>query len=146
MLLDRKNKEKEIVAISKKIKDKLFYLHLFSEEDDAPQSQSDNELQQYTCEEEMVPEILKSEIRYGIKNKKKITKLQGDPLSPKLFAATLKSVFKNLHSMESFGININGMKLNNLRFADDLVIFAEDAQTLELASQQLALESKKDLP
>lgn len=67
---------------------------------------------------------------------------QGDPLSPKLFAATLESVFKKLQ-WESFGISINGVKLNNLRFADDLVIFAEDAQTLGLMLQQLADESGK---
>ncbi|GBP52074.1 Retrovirus-related Pol polyprotein from type-2 retrotransposable element R2DM; Endonuclease [Eumeta japonica] len=49
---------------------------------------------------------------------------QGDPLSPKLFIAVLEDIFKNL-DWEQFGININGSNLNHLRFADDIVLFAE---------------------
>ena len=40
-------------------------------------------------------------------------------------------------------MNINGIKLNHLRFADDLVIFAEDPNTLQKMLQELSDESKK---
>ncbi|XP_052750861.1 uncharacterized protein LOC128200685 [Galleria mellonella] len=67
---------------------------------------------------------------------------QGDPLSPKLFIAVLEDVFRNL-DWEHFGININGVNLNNLRFADDIVIFATKPGILQNMLQQLDLESKK---
>lgn len=46
---------------------------------------------------------------------------QGDPLSPKLFIAVLENIFRNLN-WDNLGLNINGVKLNHLRFADDIVI------------------------
>ncbi|GBP20272.1 Retrovirus-related Pol polyprotein from type-2 retrotransposable element R2DM; Endonuclease [Eumeta japonica] len=49
---------------------------------------------------------------------------QGDHLSPKLFSAVLENIFRNLN-WEGFGMNINGSRLNHLRFADDLVLFEE---------------------
>ena len=44
---------------------------------------------------------------------------QGDLISPKLFTATIQEVFKNAQ-LEEKGINIDGEKLRNLRFADDV--------------------------
>lgn len=67
---------------------------------------------------------------------------QGDPLSPKLFSAVLESIFRNLN-WEGFGLNINGSKLNHLRFADDLVLFEENPEILEKMIQDLNTESKK---
>ena len=55
---------------------------------------------------------------------------QGDPISPKLFTATIQEVFKNVQ-LEEKGININGNKLSNLRFADDLALRTEDVRDLE---------------
>ncbi len=55
--------------------------------------------------------------------KKKVK--QGDPLSPALFNCALEEVFKNLKTeWETKGININGQNITNLRFADDIVLFA----------------------
>ncbi|GBP79249.1 Craniofacial development protein 2 [Eumeta japonica] len=67
---------------------------------------------------------------------------QGDPLSPKLFSAILESVFRDLE-WEKDGINIDGKKLNHLRFADDLVLITDNATTLQHMLQQLTEASRK---
>lgn len=67
---------------------------------------------------------------------------QGDPLSPKLFTAVLENIFRNIHWYD-FGINVNGTNLNHLRFADDIVIFAERSDILQTMLQQLGDESRK---
>ncbi len=61
---------------------------------------------------------------------------QGDPLFPILFNTTLKKIFRNLH-WESKGLPINGLKLSNLRFADDIVLVAETMEELtEMVQEQ----------
>ena len=67
---------------------------------------------------------------------------QGDPLSPKLFNATLEEVFKKAE-MEEEGININGEMLSNLRFADDVAIFASSIESLERQFNRLHKESNR---
>ncbi|CAH2097985.1 unnamed protein product [Euphydryas editha] len=67
---------------------------------------------------------------------------QGDPLSPKLFSAVLENIFRKLN-WEDFGLNINGSKLNHLRFADDLILFEEKPDILEQMIQSLNEESEK---
>ena len=53
---------------------------------------------------------------------------QGDPISPILFNATLEDMMRKLVSKWSnqrgHGIQVQGRKLTNLRFADDLLLFA----------------------
>ena len=44
---------------------------------------------------------------------------QGDTISPKLFTATLESIFRRLN-WENKGVKIDGEFLSNLRFADDI--------------------------
>lgn len=67
---------------------------------------------------------------------------QGDPLSPKLFAAVLEEIFKKL-DWEVQGIKINGEMLSHLRFADDLVILATTKDELEQMLNDLDTESRK---
>lgn len=67
---------------------------------------------------------------------------QGDPLSPKLFSAVLENIIRQLE-WDNFGIKINGSKLHHLRFADDLILFAENSTTLQSMLLQLTSESKK---
>ncbi len=55
------------------------------------------------------------EIKKGVK--------QGDALSPTLFNSALEEVFKKV-KWEQKGININGKRITNLRFADDVALFA----------------------
>ena len=52
---------------------------------------------------------------------------QGDPISPKLFTATVQEVFKNAQ-LDKKGINIDGEKLSNLRFTDDVALTSEDVR------------------
>lgn len=65
---------------------------------------------------------------------------QGDPLSPKLFSAVLEKVFQSL-DWDQYGLNINGTKINHLRFADDLILITDNPDTLETMLQELAKES-----
>ena len=55
---------------------------------------------------------------------------QGDPISPKLFTSILENQFRKLNWVDE-GININGERLTNLRFADDVVLIAKSAEELE---------------
>ena len=49
---------------------------------------------------------------------------QGDTISPKLFTATLESIFRRLN-WENKGVKIDGEFLSNLRFADDIFLFLD---------------------
>ena len=49
---------------------------------------------------------------------------QGDTISPKLFTATLESIFRRLN-WENEGVKIDGEFLSNLRFADDIFLCTE---------------------
>lgn len=69
---------------------------------------------------------------------------QGDPMSPKLFLAVLEMIFRKIKwSDRQKGIIIRGHHLSNLRFADDLVIFARSAYDLTRLLQELHSESRK---
>lgn len=67
---------------------------------------------------------------------------QGDPLSPTLFNAVLEHIFRQLN-WDHLGLNINGARLNHLRFADDLVLLEENPAAIELMMQSLANISKE---
>jgi hypothetical protein len=57
---------------------------------------------------------------------------QGDPISPKLFTCLLEILFRKLNwNQERVGVNINRRRLSNLRFADDIVIFAKSTTELQ---------------
>ena len=57
-----------------------------------------------------------------------------------LFSAVVETVFQKL-PWEDKGITINGSKLSNLRYADDLVIIANSARELQEMMTSLAAES-----
>ena len=67
---------------------------------------------------------------------------QGDTISPKLFTASLEDTFRDLN-WEDKGISINGKRLNNLRFADDVTLISEKLTELESCLNELSIESKK---
>ena len=67
---------------------------------------------------------------------------QGDTLSPILFTATLRSVFLKL-KWEDKGLNINGERLSNLLFADDIVLFAQSKDELVEMARELEKASLK---
>jgi hypothetical protein len=66
---------------------------------------------------------------------------QGDTISPKLFTAGLENIFQSL-SWEDKGISINGKRLNNLRFADDVALIGESLEDIGNRLNELANESK----
>ena len=61
-------------------------------------------------------------------------------MSPKLFTATLESIFRRLN-WENKGVKIDGEFLSNLRFADDIFLCTETPQELQHMPQELADES-----
>ena len=67
---------------------------------------------------------------------------QGDTISPKLFTATLESIFRRLN-WENKGVKIDGEFLSNLRFADDIFLCAETPQELQQMLQELTDESRR---
>ena len=67
---------------------------------------------------------------------------QGDTSSPKLFTACLEKVFRNLHWNKK-GIRIDGEFLNHLRFADDIVIFANSPEQLQQMLKEMNEASLK---
>uniref|UniRef100_A0A914UNI2 Reverse transcriptase domain-containing protein n=1 Tax=Plectus sambesii TaxID=2011161 RepID=A0A914UNI2_9BILA len=66
---------------------------------------------------------------------------QGDTISPKLFNASLEEIFRKLNWSSS--ININGERLNHLRFADNIVIVGEAIEEVEKMLRELDRESAK---
>ena len=62
---------------------------------------------------------------------------QGDTISPKLFTATLESIFRRLN-WETQGVKIDGKFLSNIRFADDIFLCTETPQELQQMLQELS--------
>ena len=54
---------------------------------------------------------------------------QGDPISPQLFITILKRAMDGVTNSKT-GISIQGMRINNLRFADDIVLLEENPEDL----------------
>ena len=75
-----------------------------------------------------------------IRNKRGVR--QGDTISPKLFTATLESIFRRLN-WENMGVKIDGEFLSNLRFADDIFLCTETPQELQQMLQELSDESRR---
>lgn len=61
---------------------------------------------------------------------------QGDNISPKLFTLALETAFKSIN-WEKRGINIDGLCLSHLRFADDIVLMATNTNELRDMLQEL---------
>ncbi|CAG5047221.1 unnamed protein product [Parnassius apollo] len=56
-------------------------------------------------------------------------KIQGDPLSPRIFITVLQNIMKTLN-WEKTGINVNSKLLSNLRFSDDIMLFSREDQEI----------------
>jgi len=61
---------------------------------------------------------------------------QGDPLSPVIFNSILEEVFQKT-DWEGKGIKVNGSWLNNLRFADDIVLIGKNVDKLKGMGEEL---------
>jgi len=67
---------------------------------------------------------------------------QGDPISAKLFTACLEEVFKSLN-WEQKGISVDGEMLNNLKFADDVILITSNPNELQTMLTELDEKSKE---
>ena len=67
---------------------------------------------------------------------------QGDPISPKLFTAAIQEVFKN-SDLELRGLDIDGERLTDLRFADDVALTTNNVDDMEQQLNILNDQSKK---
>ena len=86
-----------------------------------------------TTDIKLLSEVCHIKINKGVR--------QGDTISPKLFAATLESVFRKMNHQG--GIMIDGEKLTHLLYADDCVLFANNPTELQQDLQQLTDLSKE---
>jgi hypothetical protein len=69
---------------------------------------------------------------------------QGDPISLKLFTCLLEIILRELNlNRKRVWVNINGKRLSNLRFADDIVIFAKSTTELQEMVTELNTRSKE---
>ena len=66
---------------------------------------------------------------------------QGDTISPKLFVATLESLFRRMKWKS--GIKIDGEMLMHLLFGDDCVSFAESANKLRYMIAKLVRDQRR---
>ena len=82
----------------------------------------------------MYKESEKIRIKRGVRH--------GDNISPKLFTATLESIFRRLN-WEHKGVKIDGELLSNLRIADDIFLCTETLQDLHHMIQELSDESRR---
>lgn len=67
---------------------------------------------------------------------------QGDTISPKLFVACLEKVFSHI-DWEGKGLLIDGQFLHHLRFADDIILIADNSDDLQIMLNDLQRESAK---
>ena len=67
---------------------------------------------------------------------------QGDTISPKIFTTAMEDIFKKLDLQER-GLNIDGEKLTDLRFADDVALITTSVKDMAVQLNELNQESKK---
>ena len=60
----------------------------------------------------------------------------------KLFLSCLEDIFRNLNWNRKYGIKLDGHRLTNLRFADDVILFARNHKKLQDMLQDLSNCSK----
>lgn len=67
---------------------------------------------------------------------------QGDTISPKLFTAALQYAWASLE-WEEKGFPIDGKKISNLRFADDIVLISTNTEEMQIMVNELNVAGKR---
>lgn len=62
---------------------------------------------------------------------------QGDPISPELLTYLMELIFSKMNWRNICGLNINGRKLTNLKFACDILLFAKSNEELQEMMNEL---------
>lgn len=78
----------------------------------------------------------KIEIQRGVR--------QGCVLSPMLFNLYSEEIIQRALSEETAGVKVNGRPINNLRFADDTVVIAENMEDLQRLIDQIVESSEEN--
>ena len=104
------------------------------------------------CVQEMYINIIKEMYAEGtaqIRTEKLTGKIEimkgvrhGHTLSPVMYTAAVEVLFKRMN-VEA-GININRVRMSNLRLADDIILFAESEEKLKDMPEDLNNEGKRD--
>ena len=68
---------------------------------------------------------------------------KGCILSPYLFNMYSEYIVRKVEFKDNIGIKIGGRTINNLRYADDTTVLAEDKEDMEKLLKKLKEESKK---
>ena len=68
---------------------------------------------------------------------------RGDPILPKLFTSLLEDTFWSMNWGGKYGDSLDGSRLSNLRFAEDIVLFARKPGNLQTMLQALSNSSRK---
>ena len=63
--------------------------------------------------------------------------MQGECLSPLLFSMYLNDIVEHIESVESMAELLGNTKITVLKYADDLVLFAKSAESLQLGLNAL---------
>ena len=63
-------------------------------------------------------------------------------MSPDMFTSTVQEIFKRINIKT--GVKINGERLSNLRFADDIILFVGSEEHLENLLKDLNVEGKRN--
>ena len=63
--------------------------------------------------------------------------MQGECLSPTLFAAYINAIERLINNIDEMGAHVNGVKISVIMYADDLVLIAKNKHALQLGMNAL---------
>ena len=63
--------------------------------------------------------------------------MQGECLSPTLFAAYINEIERLMNNIDEMGVHVNGVKISVIMYADDLVLIAKNKHGLQLCMNAL---------
>ena len=63
--------------------------------------------------------------------------MQGECLSPMLFAAYVNKIESLMNNIDQMGVHVNDVKISVIMYADDLVLIAKDKHGLQLGMNAL---------
>ena len=68
---------------------------------------------------------------------------QGDPLSSRAFILLLERIMDPVNELQNSGVKVQGVRINNLKFADDIDLLEETNSGLQDLLSRLHTESER---